>query len=40
MNIVRALNLARSVGAGICGIVGRQGGYTAKLADVCGSCRR
>ena len=32
-NIVRALELARKVGAKITGIVGRDGGYTAKVAD-------
>jgi D-sedoheptulose 7-phosphate isomerase len=34
-NLVRALEYAREVGAGICGIVGRDGGYTAKVADAC-----
>jgi D-sedoheptulose 7-phosphate isomerase len=34
-NIVRALDYARSVGASILGIVGRDGGYTARVADVC-----
>jgi D-sedoheptulose 7-phosphate isomerase len=34
-NLVRALELARSVGATICGVVGRDGGYTAKVADSC-----
>ncbi len=34
-NLVRALEYARSVGAGICGIVGRDGGYTAQVADAC-----
>lgn len=34
-NIVRALELAQSVGAKICGVVGRDGGYTAKAADAC-----
>jgi D-sedoheptulose 7-phosphate isomerase len=34
-NIVAALDYARSVGAGIIGIVGRDGGYTAQLADAC-----
>jgi D-sedoheptulose 7-phosphate isomerase len=33
MNIVRALELAKSVGARIIGIVGRDGGYTARVAD-------
>jgi D-sedoheptulose 7-phosphate isomerase len=34
-NLVRALEYARSVGATICGIVGRSGGYTATVADAC-----
>jgi len=34
-NLVAALKLAKSVGAKILGIVGRDGGYTAKVADVC-----
>jgi len=34
-NLVRALEYAKEVGAGICGIVGRDGGYTAKVANVC-----
>lgn len=34
-NIVRALELAREVGAGIFGVVGRDGGYTAQVADHC-----
>jgi D-sedoheptulose 7-phosphate isomerase len=34
-NLVRALEYARSVGASIVGIVGRDGGYTAKVADAC-----
>lgn len=33
-NIVRAIELARSVGAGVFGIVGRDGGYTARVGDV------
>ena len=33
MNIIRALEFARSQGAAILGIVGRDGGYTAKVAD-------
>jgi D-sedoheptulose 7-phosphate isomerase len=32
-NIVKALELARNVGAKITGIVGRDGGYTAKVGD-------
>lgn len=34
-NLVEALKLAKTVGAKITGIVGRDGGYTAKVADVC-----
>ena len=34
-NLVRALQLARSVGASVGGIVGRDGGYTAQVADAC-----
>ncbi len=34
-NLVRALQYAREVGAPICGIVGRDGGYTAQIADAC-----
>jgi D-sedoheptulose 7-phosphate isomerase len=34
-NIVAALDTAKSVGASIFGIVGRDGGYTAQLADAC-----
>ncbi|MBX3503164.1 MAG: SIS domain-containing protein [Alphaproteobacteria bacterium] len=34
-NLVRALELARKVGARIIGVVGRDGGYTAKVADAC-----
>lgn len=34
-NLVRCLELAKSVGATICGIVGRDGGYTARVADAC-----
>ncbi len=33
-NLVSALKYAKQVGAGICGIVGRNGGYTAQVADV------
>lgn len=35
MNIVESLKLAKSVGAKVIGIVGRDGGYTAKVADAC-----
>jgi D-sedoheptulose 7-phosphate isomerase len=34
-NLVRALEHAKQVGATVCGIVGRQGGYTARVADAC-----
>lgn len=34
-NIVWALKYAKKVGAKVFGIVGRDGGYTAKVADVC-----
>lgn len=33
MNIVKALELAKAVGAKIMGVVGRDGGYTAQVAD-------
>lgn len=32
-NLVRALQLAKSIGSAVCGIVGRDGGYTAQVAD-------
>jgi D-sedoheptulose 7-phosphate isomerase len=35
VNLVRAVELAKSVGAGVCGIVGRDGGFTATVADAC-----
>ena len=34
-NLVRALEYAKSAGATVCGIVGRNGGYTAQVADAC-----
>lgn len=34
-NIVESLKLAKSVGAKILGVVGRDGGYTAQVADAC-----
>jgi D-sedoheptulose 7-phosphate isomerase len=34
-NLVRALQYAKQQGAAICGVVGRDGGYTAKVADAC-----
>jgi D-sedoheptulose 7-phosphate isomerase len=35
VNLVRALEAARDAGARIYGIVGRDGGYTRRIADVC-----
>jgi D-sedoheptulose 7-phosphate isomerase len=35
VNLVRALEVARKRGAGIFGIVGRNGGFTAQVADAC-----
>ena len=35
VNIVNSLKLAKEVGAKICGVVGRDGGYTAKVAESC-----
>jgi D-sedoheptulose 7-phosphate isomerase len=35
VNLVRALQYAREVGASILGIVGRDGGFTAQVADAC-----
>lgn len=34
-NLVKALDTARAAGASVAGIVGRTGGYTAKVADAC-----
>ncbi len=34
-NLVSALQHAKQVGAKVCGIVGRDGGYTAQTADAC-----
>jgi D-sedoheptulose 7-phosphate isomerase len=34
-NLVRAVQYAKEVGATVCGVVGRDGGYTAKVADAC-----
>jgi D-sedoheptulose 7-phosphate isomerase len=34
-NLVAALQLAKKIGATVGGIVGRDGGYTAKVADAC-----
>jgi dTDP-glucose pyrophosphorylase len=35
VNIVEALKLAKSVGAQVIGVVGRDGGYTREIADAC-----
>ncbi len=35
MNLVRALEHAKAVGAKVFGIVGKDGGYTARVADAC-----
>ncbi|MEO8702110.1 MAG: SIS domain-containing protein [Kofleriaceae bacterium] len=34
-NLVHALDLAKQVGASIVGVVGRDGGYTKRMADAC-----
>jgi D-sedoheptulose 7-phosphate isomerase len=34
-NLVRAIQLAKHVGAKVTGVVGRDGGFTARAADVC-----
>jgi D-sedoheptulose 7-phosphate isomerase len=34
-NLVSALHLAKEVGTTVIGVVGRDGGYTAKVADAC-----
>lgn len=34
-NLVEAIKLAKSVGAKVAGVVGRDGGYTAQAADAC-----
>ena len=35
MNLVSALKYAKQVGAKVCGIVGRDGGFTAQVSDAC-----
>jgi D-sedoheptulose 7-phosphate isomerase len=35
VNLVNALRYAKEVGANVIGVVGRDGGYTAKVADAC-----
>ncbi len=34
-NLVRAVEYAKEIGASVCGVVGRDGGYTAKIANAC-----
>src|SRR5216683_8392619 len=34
-NLVKALQLAKSIGSTIVGVVGRDGGFTAEVADAC-----
>jgi D-sedoheptulose 7-phosphate isomerase len=34
-NLVQALQCAKEVGAKVCGVVGRDGGFTAQVADAC-----
>jgi D-sedoheptulose 7-phosphate isomerase len=34
-NLVQAIRLAKSIGAKVAGVVGRDGGYTAQVADAC-----
>jgi D-sedoheptulose 7-phosphate isomerase len=35
VNILKSLEFAKQIGAQICGVVGRDGGYTAQVADAC-----
>ena len=35
VNILESLKYARQLGVSICGIVGREGGYTAEVSDAC-----
>jgi len=35
VNILKSLELAQKIGSKICGVVGRDGGYTKKVANVC-----
>jgi len=35
VNLVKALEYAKEIGASVCGIVGRDGGFTAEVADAC-----
>ncbi len=38
-NLVRALQCAKKAGAKICGVVGRDGGFTAQVGDACALVR-
>ena len=35
VNILKSLELAKKLGAAVCGVVGRDGGFTAQVADAC-----
>jgi D-sedoheptulose 7-phosphate isomerase len=35
VNLIRAVDYAKELGAMVCGIVGRDGGHTARMADAC-----
>jgi D-sedoheptulose 7-phosphate isomerase len=35
VNLIKALEYAKEIGASICGVVGRDGGFTAEVADAC-----
>jgi D-sedoheptulose 7-phosphate isomerase len=35
LNIIKSLQFAKEVGAKVCGVVGRDGGFTAQVADAC-----
>ena len=35
VNILKSLEMAKQLGSKICGVVGRDGGYTAQVADAC-----
>lgn len=35
VNIVKALQYGKEIGTNVCGVVGRNGGYTAQVADAC-----
>ena len=35
VNVVKSLQYAKQIGSKICGVVGRDGGYTSKVADAC-----